>query len=256
MNEQLVKFIELCLIDGVITDKEREVIFRKSKKLGIPEDECEIILEGMILQYKKNSPSSETTIETPPSRPYEDENKKTLNIVFKKSISKPLVIDTLNFLCDYRNKNEVNLNSTLQHYEKLLDRDKEIYPIQEFLIQEKQERESKVSDILKKRAILNGKTHRNQKGERELEEKKREFLENGEPLFEEAAEIIFENQQGSTSLLQRKLNIGYNRAGRIIDNLEMAGIVGPFLDSKQREIIPKNKETLNELLNIFYEQEN
>ena len=123
-------------------------------------------------------------------------------------------------------------------------------------VKEKQERESKVSDILKKRAILNGKTHRNQKGERELEEKKREFLENGEPLFEEAAEIIFENQQGSTSLLQRKLNIGYNRAGRIIDNLEMAGIVGPFLDSKQREIIPKNKETLNELLNIFYEQEN
>lgn len=48
MNEQLIKFIELCLVDGVISDKEREVIFRKSKELGVPDDECEIILEGMI----------------------------------------------------------------------------------------------------------------------------------------------------------------------------------------------------------------
>ena len=53
MNEQLVKFIELCLVDGVISDKEREVIFRKSKKLGVDEDECEIILEGMIQQKEK-----------------------------------------------------------------------------------------------------------------------------------------------------------------------------------------------------------
>jgi UbiD family decarboxylase len=48
MNEQLIKFIELCLMDGIVTDKEREVIFRKSKELGVPEDECEIVLEGMI----------------------------------------------------------------------------------------------------------------------------------------------------------------------------------------------------------------
>jgi len=51
MNEQLIKFIELCLIDGIITDKEREVIFRKSKELGVPEDECEIILGGMVQKY-------------------------------------------------------------------------------------------------------------------------------------------------------------------------------------------------------------
>lgn len=48
MNEQLIKFIELCLMDGVITEKEREVIFRKSQELEVPDDECEIILEGMI----------------------------------------------------------------------------------------------------------------------------------------------------------------------------------------------------------------
>jgi len=53
MNEQLIKFIELCLVDGVISDKEREVIFRKSKELGILEDECEIILEGMIVKSTK-----------------------------------------------------------------------------------------------------------------------------------------------------------------------------------------------------------
>lgn len=58
MNEQLIKFIELCLVDGIITDKEREIIFRKSKELGVPNDECEIILEGMIGQLR-NRMSSE-----------------------------------------------------------------------------------------------------------------------------------------------------------------------------------------------------
>ena len=59
MNEQLIQFIELCLVDGVITDKEREVIFRKSKELGVPDDECDIILEGMIQKHhlKKPNPS-------------------------------------------------------------------------------------------------------------------------------------------------------------------------------------------------------
>lgn len=55
MNEQLMKFIELCLSDGVITEKEREVIFRKSKELGVPDDECEIILEGMMIKNSKES---------------------------------------------------------------------------------------------------------------------------------------------------------------------------------------------------------
>ena len=54
MNEQLIKFIELCLVDGVISDKEREVIFRKSKELGVPDDECEIILKGMIFQFSNS----------------------------------------------------------------------------------------------------------------------------------------------------------------------------------------------------------
>jgi S-DNA-T family DNA segregation ATPase FtsK/SpoIIIE len=55
-------------------------------------------------------------------------------------------------------------------------------------------------------------------------------------LFEDAARIIVAHQQGSTSLLQRKLKLGYNRAGRLIDQLEAAGIVGPFEGSKAREV--------------------
>ena len=51
MNSDLIKFIELCLADGVISEKERDVIFRKSKELGIPDDECEIILEGLVLRH-------------------------------------------------------------------------------------------------------------------------------------------------------------------------------------------------------------
>ena len=56
-------------------------------------------------------------------------------------------------------------------------------------------------------------------------------------LFREAADVIVIAQQGSASLLQRKLKLGYNRAGRLIDQLEAAGIVGPFEGSKARQVI-------------------
>jgi len=67
-------------------------------------------------------------------------------------------------------------------------------------------------------------------------------------LFEDAARVIVQNQQGSTSLLQRKLKLGYNRAGRIIDQLEAAGIVGPFEGSKAREVRVANEITLEQYL--------
>lgn len=69
-----------------------------------------------------------------------------------------------------------------------------------------------------------------------------------DPLFEEAALIIVQTQQGSTSMLQRKLKLGYNRAGRIIDQLEKAGIVGPFAGSKQREVKIANEFALEQHL--------
>lgn len=67
-------------------------------------------------------------------------------------------------------------------------------------------------------------------------------------LFEEAAKIVVQYQQGSTSLLQRKLNLGYNRAGRIIDQLEAAGIVGPFEGSKARAVLITDFDTLDRKL--------
>jgi len=67
-------------------------------------------------------------------------------------------------------------------------------------------------------------------------------------LFEDAARIIVLNQHGSTSLLQRKLKLGYNRAGRIIDQLEAAGIVGPFEGSKAREVRVANEFALEQFL--------
>ncbi|MCU0416073.1 MAG: DNA translocase FtsK [Cytophagaceae bacterium] len=67
-------------------------------------------------------------------------------------------------------------------------------------------------------------------------------------LFEEAARVIVLHQQGSTSLLQRKLKLGYNRAGRLIDQLESAGIVGPFEGSKAREVLVKDEYSLELLL--------
>ena len=67
-------------------------------------------------------------------------------------------------------------------------------------------------------------------------------------LFREAAEIIVTAQQGSASLLQRKLKLGYNRAGRIIDQLEAAGIVGPFEGSKARQVLVPDLVALDQLL--------
>ncbi|TPG65917.1 FtsK/SpoIIIE family DNA translocase [Hymenobacter nivis] len=68
-------------------------------------------------------------------------------------------------------------------------------------------------------------------------------------MFEEAARCIVLHQQGSTSLLQRKLKLGYNRAGRLIDQLQHAGIVGPFEGSKARDVLIPDEYQLEQLLN-------
>ncbi|MEN7550173.1 DNA translocase FtsK 4TM domain-containing protein [Rapidithrix thailandica] len=68
-------------------------------------------------------------------------------------------------------------------------------------------------------------------------------------MFEAAARLLITHQQGSTSLIQRKLSLGYNRAGRIIDQLEAAGIVGPFEGSKARQVLIQDEYTLEQLLN-------
>jgi len=66
-------------------------------------------------------------------------------------------------------------------------------------------------------------------------------------MFEDAARLIVANQQGSTSLIQRKFSIGYNRAGRIIDQLEAAGVVGPFEGSKARQVLIPDEYSLEQL---------
>jgi DNA segregation ATPase FtsK/SpoIIIE, S-DNA-T family len=69
-----------------------------------------------------------------------------------------------------------------------------------------------------------------------------------DPLFEEAARLIVQNQIGSTSLLQRRMKLGYNRAGRLMDQLEAAGVVGPNQGSKAREVLIKTEVELQEYL--------
>lgn len=73
-------------------------------------------------------------------------------------------------------------------------------------------------------------------------------LADRDALFDEAAKLIVMHQQGSTSLIQRKLKLGYNRAGRIIDQLEAAGIVGPFEGSKAREVLYPDEYSLEQYL--------
>lgn len=74
-------------------------------------------------------------------------------------------------------------------------------------------------------------------------------LNDKDPLFDEAARLIVVHQQGSTSLIQRKFSIGYNRAGRLMDQLEAAGIVGAVQGSKPREVFIADEYSLEKLLN-------
>lgn len=68
-------------------------------------------------------------------------------------------------------------------------------------------------------------------------------------MFEEAARLIVLNQQGSTSLIQRKFSLGYNRAGRIMDQLEADGIVGPSEGSKPRQVLVMDEVQLEQIFN-------
>jgi S-DNA-T family DNA segregation ATPase FtsK/SpoIIIE len=69
-------------------------------------------------------------------------------------------------------------------------------------------------------------------------------LDDKDPLFEDAARLIVQNQVGSTSLLQRRMKLGYNRAGRLMDQLESAGVVGPNQGSKARDVLIKTESEL------------
>jgi len=73
-------------------------------------------------------------------------------------------------------------------------------------------------------------------------------LEDRDELFEDAAKVVVLHQQGSVSLLQRKLRLGYNRAGRIIDQLYAAGVVGPYQGSTARDVLVEDEEELKEVL--------
>jgi S-DNA-T family DNA segregation ATPase FtsK/SpoIIIE len=75
-----------------------------------------------------------------------------------------------------------------------------------------------------------------------------DFLNDLDPMFEEAARVVVRHQQGSVSLLQRRLKLGYSRAARIVDQMEQAGIVGPSEGSKAREVIVDSEEQLETIL--------
>jgi S-DNA-T family DNA segregation ATPase FtsK/SpoIIIE len=86
--------------------------------------------------------------------------------------------------------------------------------------------------------------------EKELEGKDFDAT-NRDPLFEDAARLVVSSQIGSTSLIQRRMKLGYNRAGRLMDQLEAAGVVGPNQGSKAREVQVKSESELEEILGAF-----
>jgi S-DNA-T family DNA segregation ATPase FtsK/SpoIIIE len=84
--------------------------------------------------------------------------------------------------------------------------------------------------------------------EKDMDDRELDLLSR-DPLFKDAAKLIVQSQMGSTSLLQRRMKLGYNRAGRLMDQLEAAGIVGPSKGSKVREVLYKTEYELEQFLN-------
>jgi DNA segregation ATPase FtsK/SpoIIIE, S-DNA-T family len=86
--------------------------------------------------------------------------------------------------------------------------------------------------------------------EKEMEGKSGDLTDR-DSLFEDAARLIVSSQMGSTSLLQRKMKLGYNRAGRLMDQLEAAGVVGANQGSKARDVLIKSEDSLQEILDML-----
>ena len=76
-------------------------------------------------------------------------------------------------------------------------------------------------------------------------------MKNMDPMFEEAAKLAVLNQQISTSFIQRKLQLGFARAGRVMDQLESAGVVGPQSGAKSREVLVPDLATLQSILDAY-----
>jgi S-DNA-T family DNA segregation ATPase FtsK/SpoIIIE len=83
--------------------------------------------------------------------------------------------------------------------------------------------------------------------EKDMDDREIDLLSR-DPLFSEAASLIVQSGMGSTSLIQRRLKLGYNRAGRLMDQLEAAGVVGPSKGSKVREVLFKTEYELEQFL--------
>ena len=100
------------------------------------------------------------------------------------------------------------------------------------------------------RTIRSGHWYRITFKKKELEGKDFD-LSDRDTLFNDAARLIVQNQIGSTSLLQRRMKLGYNRAGRLMDQLEAAGIVGPNQGSKARDVLIKTEMELQQHLDML-----
>lgn len=93
-------------------------------------------------------------------------------------------------------------------------------------------------------------------GEEEKLERKFTNIDSYDPFFEESARFIVKNQVGSTSSIQRKFSIGYNRAGRIMDQLEEAGIIGPAQGSSPRKVLISDEKNLDDILASLSQEQN
>ena len=183
MNEQLIRFIELCLVDGLITDKEREVIFRKAKEHGVPDDECEVILDGMLYKrhQDKKQASKSSAIQS-----------NTDELDLKLSLASPP-------------SNEINSEFLRQiyfsdHLEQIALIDRRLTELGVSDFQEKlEENQLKFDDLIRKKRVINPKSNK-----AEWDRIEEEIAQNDKALIELNGKIDLVKTEGDDLEKKRK----------------------------------------------------
>ena len=120
MNKDLKEFIELCLVDGVISDKEREVILRKSEELGVPKDECEILIDSLTILQNKTTSSNDQVVKIQTEKKVDisfiDDTNYELWKYYLESVGDELKDEVINLDSNFQSFISRNLKTHINNY--------------------------------------------------------------------------------------------------------------------------------------------
>lgn len=240
MNKDLINFIELCLSDGVISEKEREVIFRKSKELGVPEDECEIILNGMIVKYSGKIEEKESKKDT--ENYFENEITEVINLNFEETTDETLKKLFESSVLEKINKTHLiksNIETELETIEKKV-----------FLLQDSlNELEVKISNLLKENQELIKKTEFNT---HQFNNNLKNYIDKNPNYKDCTIKINF--TEGTIELFEERKGFFGNKLSGDLKIFNLIDFFDKFNIDSKFHLNKQDLNTLNEIKDIFLTQ--